>query len=129
MKMNLLWKTWMLPSLFLVGFATVSCRKEAPTLAKIQVLDSNGTPCPGVAVRLFPEPTLTPHGTIVIDDLLYTDADGFVVFDYSDEYELGQSGFAVLNIEATSSDGLQFGEGIIKVEEERLNQETVIIQP
>jgi hypothetical protein len=106
-----------------------ACEKETPTLAKVRVIDADGNPCPNVAVHMYPTPTVTPHGQVVLDDILYTDADGYVIFDYSDHYNLGQAGFAVLNIEATAQDNLSTGEGIIKVEPERINEETIVIQP
>jgi hypothetical protein len=106
-----------------------ACEKETPTIAKVRVIDVDGNPCPNAAVHLYPTPTVSPHGQVVVDDILYTDADGYVIFDYSDHYNLGQAGFAVLNIEATTEDNLLSGEGIIKVEPERINQETVVIQP
>ena len=112
-------------SLFLFGVS--SCQTEAPTLVKILIVDENGTPIPGASVRLHPSPTITPHGAIVIDRTAITDAEGYALFDFSDMYNLGQSGFAVLDIEVNSDDTL-FGQGIIKVVEERLSEEQVIIQ-
>jgi hypothetical protein len=49
-----------------------------------------------------------------------------VTFDFSDFYEEGQAGFAVLDIEA--SKGSDEGEGIIKIEEKKVNEETVVIE-
>jgi len=107
-----------------------SCYKENPTLARILVVDENGDACPNAKVRLYPTPTIPPpHGAIVIDDLLYTDADGYVIFDYTEAFKSGQAGFAVLNIEVYNTDETQYGEGIIKIEEEKMNNETVVIQP
>lgn len=111
----------------LLSTGMFSCRKEAPTIAKIKVIDTSGAPFIGCMVRLYPTPTLTQHGAIIIDDTLYTDLDGMVTFDYSDMYNLGQAGFAVLDIEVRSGDSL-YGEGIIKIEDEATSEETVIIQ-
>lgn len=108
----------------------ISCEKEDPTLARILVVDENGDACPNAKVRLYSTPTIPPpHGAIVLDDVLYTDADGYVIFDYTENYNLGQAGFAVLNIEVFNTDETLYGEGIIKIEEEKMNEETVIIQP
>lgn len=104
-----------------------SCRKEHDTLAQIRVLDMDGNPFPGAQVRLFGEPTINPHPQVIIDRTLFTDADGEVIFDFTKDFNLGQGGFAVLTIEVNSGDSLS-GEGIIKIEEEKLNAETVIIQ-
>ena len=113
----------------LVGLSTLSsCRKEADTIAKIYVVDTSGAPFEGAMVRLYPTPTVNNHGAIIIDDTLESDADGLAIFDYTDHYNLGQAGFAVLDIEVRSGDSL-YGEGIIKIVEEEVNQETVILQP
>ena len=105
-----------------------SCRKESPTIAKIRVVDTSGAPFDSAMVRLYPTPTTTTHGAILIDDTLYSDIDGYATFDYTDHFNLGQAGFAVLDIEVMSGDSL-YGQGIIKIIEEEVNEETVIIQP
>ena len=79
-------------------------------------------------VRLYPTPSTNPHPGIIIDDTLYSDNSGVATFDYTDMYNLGQAGFAILNIEARSGDTL-LGEGIIKVEAEETSNETVVLQP
>jgi len=112
-----------------VGFVSiVSCRKESDTIARIRVVDTSGAPFPGAMVRLYPTPTILQHGQIIIDDTLFTDVDGYCIFDYTNMYNLGQAGFAVLDIEVRSGDTL-YGEGIIKIVEEVTSEETVIIQP
>lgn len=112
-----------------IGLSTfTSCRKEQPTVAKIRVVDTSGAVFPNAMVRLFPTPTIQEHGAILIDDTLWTDADGYSIFDYTDMFNLGQAGFTVLDIEVRSGDTL-YGEGIIKIVEETISEETVIIQP
>lgn len=116
--------------IFLMGLLSmgmISCRKEAPTIAKVRIVDEAGLPVIDAMVRLFPDPSIPPPRPIVIDETKYTDADGYVIFDYTDEFNLGQAGFAVLTIEASKDDVL-YGEGIIKVEPEVVSQEEVIIQ-
>ena len=105
-----------------------SCKKESPTIAKIRVVDTSGAAFADAMVRLYPSPTTTQHGAIILDDTLYSDADGYATFDYTDYFNLGQAGFAVLDIEARSGDSL-YGQGIIKIVEEEVNEETVILQP
>ncbi|MBD3638060.1 MAG: hypothetical protein HUJ25_11965 [Crocinitomicaceae bacterium] len=114
----------------IVGIASFSsCKKESPTIAKIRVLDTSGTPFANAMVRLYPTPsTNNSHGPIIIDDTLYSDSDGYATFDYTEHFNLGQAGFAVLDIEARSGDSL-YGQGIIKIVEEEVNEETVILQP
>ena len=48
-------------------------------------------------------------------------------FDYNYLYKPGQSGVAVLSIKVLK--GNKNGIGIIKIEEEKVNEETVFIQP
>lgn len=112
----------------MISISMISCRKEGETIARIEVVDTAGLPFPGAMVRLYPTPTIIEHGAIIIDDTLYTDADGMAIFDYTDMYNLGQAGFAVLDIEVRSGDTL-YGEGIIKIEDEKTTEEKVIIQP
>jgi hypothetical protein len=119
----------LIPALALVLIALSSCKKEAPTLAKIHIQDTEGVPCANAEVRVFGEPTTSPHNEMIMDYTLMTDSDGEVIFDFTKDFKLGQAGFAVLNIEVNSADELLFGEGIIKIEEEKTNTETLIIQP
>ena len=117
--------------LFLGGlFITMGmfgCRKEAPTVAKILVLDTSGAPFAGAMVRLYPSPTVDDHGAIALDDTAYTEIDGIATFDFSENYNLGQAGVFVLDIEVRSGDTL-YGSGIIKVEQEETSEESVIVQ-
>ncbi|MFT4601632.1 MAG: hypothetical protein ACI857_001815 [Arenicella sp.] len=112
-----------------LGLSTLqSCRKEQPTVAKIRVVDTSGAVFPNAMVRLYPTPSIIEHGAIIIDDTLFTDVDGYATFDYTDMFNLGQAGFTVLDIEVRSGDTL-YGEGIIKIVEEVISEETVILQP
>jgi hypothetical protein len=112
----------------LISLSVISCRKEGDTIARVRVVDTSGAAFPNAMVRLYPTPTISQHGAIIIDDTLYTDVDGYAIFDYTDMYNLGQAGFAVLDIEVRSGDTL-YGEGIIKVKDEETSEEQVIIQP
>ena len=114
-------------SLMLVGMMT-SCRKESPTIAVITVVDVSGNRFEGANVRLYPESTVNPHPAIIIDDLLSSDSKGKATFNYTDKFNLGQAGFAVLDIEVWSGNTLS-GTGIIKVEAERTSEETVVLLP
>jgi hypothetical protein len=114
-------------TLTLTGSMT-SCNKEQDTLAKITVLDSDGNRFADASVRIYGDPTTSPHPAVIMDRTLYTDANGQVIFDFTDDFKQGQAGFTVLTIELNSGDTLA-GEGIIKIEEEKLNEETLVIQP
>lgn len=117
------------PALAFALIALLSCKTESPTLAKIYIRDTDGAPCANAKVRIFGEPTSSPHNEMIMDHTLYTDSEGGVTFDFTDDFKLGQAGFAVLNIEVNSTDELLHAEGIIKIEEEKINTETLIIQP
>lgn len=108
-------------------FVLSSCKKDQETVATILVLDNSGNPVPSATVRLFGEPSENCDGcNIRFDTLGVTNGTGKVTFDFSDFYKAGQAGFAVLNIEATK--GTLFGEGIIKIEEEKSTEESVTVE-
>jgi hypothetical protein len=117
----------MLVAILTVGMMT-SCRKESPTVAVITVVDTSGAVFQGATVRLYPVPTVSPHPGITIDDTLYSDIDGKATFDYTDRFNLGQAGFAVLDIKVWSGDTL-LGTGIIKIVAEETSEETAILLP
>ncbi|MCC6839009.1 MAG: hypothetical protein IT230_02495 [Flavobacteriales bacterium] len=113
--------------LTVLGAGLGSCNKEKDTKATVTVLDSAGAAVNGAYVKLYADPVdplqadftrLTKEGT--------TGSDGKVIFDYSEFYKRGQAGFAVLDILATK-DSLS-GEGIIRIEEEQDNEETVVVK-
>jgi len=120
-------KVFLLPILMLalaVGFG--GCKKPADTKAIITVLDGDGMPVEGAYVKLFanPVPPLQPDYSR-LDMEGYTAVSGKVEFNYTDFYKQGQAGFAVLDILA-QMDTLT-GQGIIRIEEEKTNEETVTL--
>ncbi|MFD1552796.1 hypothetical protein DNU06_08480 [Putridiphycobacter roseus] len=111
-----------------------SCKKEDPTTATIAVVDTAGNVVENALVRLYPTPSVNPHPTIIIDDTLYTNFEGKCTFDYTESFNLGQAGFAVLDIEVlminkTDGEDSLRGTGIIKIVPEEANEESVIIFP
>ncbi len=123
--------------LLFVALSLNSCRNEKPTTATVSVVDQDGQIVENAWVRLYPTPSDPAHPPIIIDDTLISDFEGKVTFDYTDMFNLGQAGFAVLDIEiwlpdtttADENDNLLEGQGIIKVEPETANEEEVIIFP
>jgi hypothetical protein len=116
-------------ALFLcVGVVLNGCKKDQQTIATISVVNADGEAVPGASVRLYAVSSETPPPTneLRFDTTQVTNGTGNVSFDFSDYYKEGQAGFAVLDIEA--SKGSLSGEGIIKVEEMKTNDETVIIE-
>ncbi len=114
-------------SLIITSFTTNSCKKEKDTIAKIKVVDENGELIPNAEVHLFPDPSIILPRPIIIDDYEITNFEGIALFDYTENFNLGQAGFSVLNIEVNSGDTI-FGEGIIKIEEERTTEEVIILE-
>jgi hypothetical protein len=104
-----------------------SCRKKKDTIANIRVTGTNGQPVEQCMVVLYaPQTTSGQAQLITVNDTSYTNADGFATFNFNDIYQLGQTGVAILNIDAKK--GNLVGQGIIKIESEVVNEENVIIQ-
>lgn len=113
--------------IFILGAGLSSCNKEKDTKAVILVQDTTGAPVAGAYVKLFANPMqplqadfsrLTKEGN--------TGSDGRITFDYTEFYKRGQAGFAVLDI--TASKDTLTGEGIIRIEEEQTNEETITLK-
>lgn len=108
----------------LIALITVvsSCYKEKETTAVVTVLDAANAPVPGAVVKLHYKHATDSLGEENVNLLKEntTDASGKVNFNYTDEFKSGQAGLAVLDIEV---DGNILG--IIQVEEEKQNEETV----
>lgn len=110
-----------------ITFAFGSCRKKGDTIVKITVRDTANALVPGAQVILYGTSTETPIKPVVRRDTAVTNTDGIATFNFNEVYQLGQAGVAVLDISA-KKDGL-IGQGMIKVEEEKENTATVLIQP
>jgi hypothetical protein len=112
----------------MMAIAVAGCKKDQQTIATITVVNSDGEAVPGASVRLYAVPSETPPppNDIRFDTTQVTNGTGKVSFDFTDYYQEGQAGFAVLDIEA--SKGSLEGEGIIKIEEMKTNEETVVIE-
>ena len=107
-------------SIFL-GIVFQSCFKVEETIASVTVINSAGTPVPGAEVHLFK----FGIGETRFDTTQFPNGSGIASFNFSDFYESGQSGFAVLDIEVTK--GSLLGSGIIKIEEQETSEESVLI--
>ena len=118
----------MLALLFVGAFGFNGCNEIEDTVAVIYVQNSLGAPVQGAEVRLFAVGSVnqTVIGELRFDTTQVTNAAGSVSFNFSEYYQQGQAGFAVLDIEATK--GSLEGIGIIKIEEELTNEQTVIME-
>jgi hypothetical protein len=112
------------------GFLILSlnaCVKKEDTIAKIEVRDESNNLVEQAMVVLHGTSTCNCPSQVVVYDTAFTNAAGIATFNYNEIYQLGQAGVAVLDIEAYK--GNRQGQGIIKIEAEKTNEETVIIQP
>lgn len=105
---------------------SLGCRKKKDTIAKVYVKDFSNQYVEGATVILYGKSTINQPANVVLYDTTLTNSSGVAVFNYNDVYQLGQAGVAVLDIKAYKN-GAQ-GQGIIKVEEETVSEETVFIQ-
>lgn len=103
-----------------------SCRKKKETIANIYVLDSNNAPQNGAMVILYGTNTAGTPQQVAVFDTAYTNVSGIASFNYNEIYQLGQAGVAVLDIKAQKLN--KIGQGIIKIEAEKVTEETVYIQ-
>ena len=120
-------KTLLLAALSIALIGLNACVKKEDTIAKIEVRDENNALVEQAMVVLHGTSTCNCPSQVVVYDTAYTNAAGIATFNYNEIYQLGQAGVAVLDIEAYK--GNRQGQGIIKIEAEKTNEETVIIQP
>ncbi len=119
--------------LILLSFAAVtlvsltSCRKKLDTIAHIYVKDETNASVSNAMVVLYGTNTQSTPQQVAVYDTAYTNANGLASFNYNELYQLGQAGVAVLDIKAQKDN--KVGQGIIKIEPEMVNEETVYIQP
>ena len=104
-----------------------SCVKKEDTIAKIEIRDENNDVVEQAMVVLYGTSTCNCPSQVAVSDTAYTNAAGIATFNYNEIYQLGQAGVAVLDINAYKAN--RFGQGIIKIEAEVTNEETIIIQP
>ena len=118
---------------FILFFALItvlsisSCRKKKDTIANIYVRDENNAVVDNAMVILYGTNTAGTPQQVAVFDTSFTNSSGMATFNYNDLYQLGQAGVAVLDIKAQKQN--KVGQGIIKIEAEKINEETVFIQP
>lgn len=117
--------------LFAVAATTLvslsACRKKMDTVAHIYVKDETNASVSNAMVVLYGTNTQQTPQQVAVFDTAYTNTNGLATFNYNKLYQLGQAGVAVLDIKAQK--GNKMGQGIIKIEAEKVNEETVFIQP
>jgi len=120
-------KITLIGTLFLFFVIISSCVKKEDTIAKIEIRDENNDVVEQAMVVLYGTSTCNCPSQVAVSDTAYTNAAGIATFNYNEIYQLGQAGVAVLDINAYKAN--RFGQGIIKIEAEVTNEETIIIQP
>jgi hypothetical protein len=117
----------------LIGLTFNSCKKDIPTTVKITVRDANNALVVGAGVTLYVDEssgslTYTDQTVDVNKTNKYTTTDykGEATFDVSDIYKKGSAGVAILDLRAVY--GSSEGVGVIKIEPETENTETLYIQ-
>ncbi|MEM9052535.1 MAG: hypothetical protein AAGC47_10820 [Bacteroidota bacterium] len=121
-------------SLFvLLAIGATSCDNEEDTIAEITVVNQEGTRVQGAEVRMFGQGTVDDDqvGDIAIDRTTFTNSNGIAEFDFSDNYQPGQSGFAILDVEIIfdSPTGVTGATGVVKVVEEETTRKTFVLEP
>jgi hypothetical protein len=113
-------------------FSFSSCRKQKDTIANIYIRNEMDAPVEDATVVLYGTSTGDPVGGDGpgfgnFNDTVLTNTSGLAVFNLSELYQSGQAGVAILDIKAFTLNRL--GTGLIKIEPETTNEQTVIIQP
>lgn len=108
---------------------TFSCKKKKDTIGKVTVYNGNNEVVSDCRVVMWGKasPDSQGQGNVVVYDTAYTNESGEATFYFNKIYQLGQSGVAILNIEARK--GNLKGEGIIKIVEQEINTQKVFIHP
>ncbi|MEN8929519.1 MAG: hypothetical protein ABF242_08365 [Flavobacteriales bacterium] len=120
----------------LLAFSFSSCRKEKDTIANVTVVDADNNPVVGAFVRVFCPDATCADGVLGANTnrTAVTGTNGKVTFNYTDDFQLGQAGFAVLDIVVYNSQAAMDAytpietNGVIKIEEEQTNDQTIICQ-
>lgn len=119
-------KYFAIAALLISGLFLYSCNKENPeSFVHVRVEDKSGNPITGADVRLYGEPSDTVYvNSLSLYDLnATTDDSGLAIFRFTDFYDQGSTGFAVLRIEV-SKDTLS-GESFVTIREDETVEQTV----
>jgi hypothetical protein len=120
----------------ILAFSFSSCRKEKDTVATVLIVDSANNPKAGVFVRVYCPDATCSGGTLGdnTNRTATTGANGKVTFNYTEDFQLGQAGFAVLDVAVYLTEAAMDAysptetTGVIKIEEEVENEQTIICQ-
>jgi hypothetical protein len=114
-----------------VSVLLISCNKEEPTIVAVTVIDVAGKTVPDALVNIAGNGTapgaVNQPSNQRFNDTKTTNAAGKVSFDYSDLFKAGQSGFVVLDVEASRR--AEKGQSVVDVKEYKVTEATVRIEP
>jgi hypothetical protein len=114
--------------LLILNFIGLSCEKKKDTFVRVYVTDSSGNSVPDANVRLYGQPSDTVYvSEVSLYDLEeVTDSDGKAVFSFSEFYQSGPDGFAILKAEVTSTLGT--GSGLVKLIESETSDISITVE-
>ena len=121
-------QTVKLPYLIVLFVALFSCSKKE-TLAEITVKDGNNNTLQGIQVILVGDINHDPANDppLNIADTATTDAEGKVLFNFTEKIKPGQNGFVVVDVILSDQDNVLTDKMIIRQEE--TNTETFYFTP
>jgi hypothetical protein len=109
------------------SFLLMGCYKKQDTLLRVVVRDLSGSIVEGANVNVFAEPTdTTNQNPVSLYYSMLTDVNGTAVFNLNDKYESGQTGVAIVKVQATYLN--KTGESIVQVIEEVDNECNIQIE-
>ena len=113
--------------LFFIIFSFLSgCYKKKDTVLQVIVRNETGGVVDGAQVRVFGEPTILQENVLNINELEYSNNLGVATFNMNKFYKSGQTGVAVLKIEAQHLG--KVGSNHVTVIEEETVTQTVYLQ-
>jgi hypothetical protein len=113
-------------SFLMILFFSSSCYKRKDTILEVIVRNANGGVVDGAQVRIFAEPTIAAPNIVTVNKVEYANNFGVAKFDMNALYKSGQTGVAVLKIEAQHLG--RFGFNHVTVIEEETVTQTVYIE-
>jgi hypothetical protein len=114
-----------LPIFCLIVIAS-ACYKVQPTTLEVTIKDSAGNVVPNASVSVGGESTVSPSPDLEAVYESETNSNGVVLFDLNNIYQPGQSGVAILKINAEKND--KTGSAIIELSKESNNQVDIVIE-
>jgi hypothetical protein len=113
--------------LFFIIFSFLSgCYKKKDTVLQVIVKNETGSVVNGAQVHVFGEPTVDEQNAMIVSEIEYTSNLGVATFTMNKFYKPGQTGVAVLKIEAQNLG--KFGSNYVTVIEEETVTQTVILE-